>query len=77
MPVAAHHPQRLTTSLCAVLACGRYTLSILSDLAAKQNITDIGDDHIVSWANEKVRGERGNRERAVYIPAVNHGLHQC
>lgn len=32
----------------------RYVLTILSDLAAKQNITDIGDDHIVAWANAKV-----------------------
>jgi hypothetical protein len=33
----------------------RYIIQVLSDLAAKQNITDISDDHIVAWANEKVR----------------------
>lgn len=32
----------------------RYTLAVLSDLASKQGLTDIGDDHIVAWANEKV-----------------------
>lgn len=32
----------------------RYTLAVLSELASKQNITDISDDHIVQWANEKV-----------------------
>jgi hypothetical protein len=37
------------------LSTTRYSLSILSDLAAKQNINDIGDDHIIAWANEKVR----------------------
>lgn len=33
----------------------RYTLAVLSDLASKQGLTDITDDHIVAWANEKVR----------------------
>jgi uncharacterized membrane protein len=37
-----------------VCALRRYILQVLSDLAAKQNITDISDDHIVAWANEKV-----------------------
>lgn len=32
----------------------RYTLAVLCDLASKQGLTDIGDDHIVAWANEKV-----------------------
>eukprot|EP01032_Pedospumella_encystans_P019987 gene19987-22718_t len=33
----------------------KYTLAVLCDLASKQGLTDIGDDHIVAWANEKVK----------------------
>ena len=33
----------------------RYTLAVLSDLASKQGLSDISDDHIVQWANEKVK----------------------
>ena len=43
------HPPGVCKSVCF-----RYVLAVLSDLAAKQNITDISDDHIVAWANEKV-----------------------
>jgi hypothetical protein len=28
---------------------------VLSDLASKQGLSDISDDHIVQWANEKVK----------------------
>jgi cysteinyl-tRNA synthetase len=40
--------------VCIEYAPRRYIIQVLSDLAAKQNITDISDDHIVAWANEKV-----------------------
>ena len=32
----------------------RYTLSVLAGLAVHEGITDITEDHIVRWANEKV-----------------------
>lgn len=31
-----------------------YTLGVLAKLAANQGITDITDDHVVNWANQKV-----------------------
>mmetsp|Transcript_15071 Transcript_15071/g.25123 ORF Transcript_15071/g.25123 Transcript_15071/m.25123 type:complete len:586 (-) Transcript_15071:608-2365(-) len=33
----------------------KYTLSVLSELAIKQNISDVSEDHIVAWANETVK----------------------
>eukprot|EP01034_Spumella_vulgaris_P021897 gene21897-27974_t len=33
----------------------KYTLSVLAGLAIHEGITEVTDDHIVKWANEKVR----------------------
>lgn len=33
----------------------RYTLKVLEDLAKYQGISDLTEDHIIAWANAKVR----------------------
>ena len=34
----------------------KYTLGVLATLAASNGITDINEDHILAWANQKVAG---------------------
>ena len=41
-------------SVCFISMYYRYSLQVLAELAAHNGVSDISDDQILKWANEKV-----------------------